>query len=113
MYKYVFLLIISVTIASTSQILLKKSANINYATKIKEYLNIYVIVAYSLLLLSTILTMLAYRGLQLSQGMVLEAISYILIPIGSYFIFKEKFTLKKTSGILLIIIGIIIFSLLG
>ncbi len=110
MSKNILLLLISVFIASISQILLKKSANKEYNKKMYEYLNIWVITAYFLLLLSTFLTMLAYRKLQLSQGMILETLSYILIPIFSYFIFNEKFTKRKIIGITTIIIGIIIFS---
>ena len=68
MSKNILLLLISVFIASISQILLKKSANKEYNKKMYEYLNIWVITAYFLLLLSTFLTMLAYRKLQLSPS---------------------------------------------
>ena len=39
MIKYILVFIISICISSTSQILLKKSANIERKSKIKEYLN--------------------------------------------------------------------------
>ena len=106
--KSVILFILSVCIASTSQILLKKSANQQYQSKWQEYLNKYVIGAYGLLFASTILTMLAYKNLNLSMGVMIESISYIIIAI--YFIFKEKITKRKQLGILLIIAGIIIAS---
>ena len=106
----VILFILSVCIASTSQILLKKSANQQYQSKWQEYLNKYVIGAYGLLFASTILTMLAYKNLNLSMGVMIESISYIIIAIASYFIFKEKITKSKQLGILLIIAGIIIAS---
>lgn len=110
---YSLILIISVIISSISQILLKKSATIVRENKIREYVNIFVISAYALLFISTFLTLIAYKKVQLSQGMVLEAVSYILIPIFSCFVFKEKITKRKIIGICTIIIGIIIFSSLG
>ena len=58
--------------------------------RIEEYLNVYVISSYGLLFVSTLLTLYAYTKVKLSTGIVLETISYILIPILSYFILKEK-----------------------
>ena len=52
------ILILSVFIASVSQILLKISANKTYSSRIREYLNVYVIFGYGLLFLSTLLTMI-------------------------------------------------------
>lgn len=108
--RSVVIFIISVCIASTSQLLLKKSANQEKKTKWQEYINAYVIVAYLLLFVSTMLTMLAYKNLNLSMGVVIESISYIIIAIASYFLFKEKITKNKVVGIVMIITGIIIAS---
>lgn len=110
MFKYVIIYIVSVVIASSSQILLKKSANIQRKSKIKEYLNIYVISSYLMLLISTFLTLFSYQKLRLSLGVVLETIGYILIPIFSYIFFREEIKKKQILGIILIISGIIIFS---
>lgn len=110
MIGYIAIFIVSVCISSTSQILLKKSAGIERKNKIKEYLNIYVIVAYGLLFLSTLLTMFAYKKINLSVGVVIEAIGYIIVAILSYFFIKEKFTKNKIIGIILIIIGVIVFG---
>lgn len=111
MIKYIIVFIISICIASVSQILLKKSANIKRTSKIKEYLNMYVISAYGLLVISTLLTMYAYKQINLSVGVVIEAIGYIMVAILSYFCIKEKFTKNKIIGIILIIIGVIIFAI--
>lgn len=109
--KSIILFIISVCISSTSQILLKKSANEEKQNKWQEYFNKYVISGYLLLFISTILTMLAYKSLNLSMGVMIESISYIIIAIASYFAFKEKITRNKLIGIILIITGIIIASI--
>lgn len=111
MIAYIILFIVSVCIASTSQILLKKSASIERENKIKEYMNIYVILAYGLLFLSTLLTMYAYKQINLSVGVVIEAIGYIIVALLSYFFMNEKFTKNKIIGIVLIIIGVIVFGI--
>ena len=49
---YVILLIVSVIVASFAQILLKKSSMITYSSRIREYLNLYVIVGYGMMFLS-------------------------------------------------------------
>ena len=114
MNSYVILSITSILVASISQIFLKKSSmKKEYKNRLYEYLNPLVISAYFLLLLSTVLTLFAYKGLKLSQGMMLESISYILINILSFLYFKEKMSLKKITGILCIISGIFIYSLIG
>ena len=67
------ILILSVFIASVSQILLKISANKTYSSRIREYLNVYVIFGYGLLFLSTLLTMIALKRVPLSWSPVVES----------------------------------------
>lgn len=67
-----------------------------------------VIGAYICFLGSSLLTTLAYRGVPLSLGPVLEATSYIYIVLLSRIFLKETITKKKVMGNLLIIIGILI-----
>ena len=74
---YVILLIISVAVASVSQIFLKISASEQHESMIKEYLNIKVIVGYGMMVLSTILTVLAFKGLDYKNGPIIESIGYI------------------------------------
>lgn len=108
---YWLLLISSVVIASFSQILLKKSARINYNSRIKEYLNIYVILGYSMMVVSTILTIFAYRGLDYKNGPVIESIGYILVMVLSLIFFNEKISKNKIIGNILILLGIFVFYL--
>lgn len=110
MIYWIFLLL-SVTIASFSQILLKKSAAKNHDSIIKEYLNPYVIIGYGMMVGSTILTILAYRGIEYKNGPVIESLGYILIMVLSYLFFKEPITKKKIIGNLLILLGVFVFYL--
>lgn len=103
--------ILSVVIASCSQILLKKGAMKKYDSFIREYLNVYVISGYFFMFASLFLTMIAYRGLNFMNVPVLEAIGYVLVPVFSYFFFKERLTKKKIAGIACILAGIFVYYL--
>ena len=109
-YKYVLIFLLSVFIASFSQILLKKSANKNYANEWKEYLNKYVVLAYFIFFISTILTIIAYKGIELKYGPIIESVGYIFILIMSKIFLDEKITKNKLLGIFLIIVGIFVFN---
>lgn len=109
MNGYYLLGILSVTIASFSQILLKKGAMKNYASVIREYLNPYVITGYAMMFCSVFLTMIAYQGLNFMNVPILESIGYILVPVLSYFFFHEKLTARKITGIGLILCGVLIY----
>lgn len=109
MNGYYALGILSVTIASFSQILLKKGAMRQYDSFIREYLNVFVISGYVLMFGSVFLTMIVYRGMDFMNVPVLEAVGYVLVPVLSYLFFREKLTKKKIMGILFILAGILVY----
>lgn len=109
MNGYYVLGLLSVTIASFSQILLKKGAMKQYDSFIKEYLNVFVISGYVMMFGSVFLTMIVYRGMDFMNVPVLEAVGYVLVPVLSYLFFKEKLTMKKILGIIFILVGIVIY----
>ena len=84
-----------------------------YDNPIKEYMNPLVIFAYVLFVGTTFLSIIAYRGIPLSMGPVLEATSYIYVTIFGVTIFKEKINGKKIMALLLIVAGICVYSFLG
>ena len=108
---FLLLALFSVVIASFSQVILKLGASKTYNSKIREYLNVYVITGYGMLFVSMIITVVVYSRLSYLSVPVIEAIGYVLVPILSYFIFKEKFTKRKLLGIVLILTGIVIYYL--
>jgi len=109
-YKHVLIFLLSVFIASFSQILLKKSANKNHANVWREYLNRRVVSAYFIFFISTILTIIAYKGIELKYGAVIGSVGYIFILIMSKIFLDEKISRKKILGVFLIIFGIFIFN---
>ena len=103
----------SVLISSISQILLKKSADKTYDSRLKEYLNPLVIIAYGMFFCSMMITMYCYRYVDVSAGPIFESAGYICVGVLGYIFLKEKFTAKKIIGMLLIMLGIVIFSFGG
>lgn len=110
---YSLFLLCGVFISAISQVMLKKAALKKYDNVVKEYLNPLVIFAYVLFVGTTFLSILAYRGIPLSMGPILEATSYIYVTIFGVKIFGEKINKQKMLALILIIAGIIIYSLLG
>ena len=110
---YVLLFLLSVFVSFCSQIALKKSANKKHESKIREIMNPLVLGAYICFFGASLLTVFAYRGVDLSWGPVLETTSYIYILILSAIFLKEKITKKKVLGNIIIIIGIGIYAFGG
>ena len=106
---YYLLAIISVIIASFSQILLKKGAMREYSSFLREYLNFFVITGYVMMFFSVFLTMIVYRGMEFMNVPVIESIGYVLVSGLSYLFFREKFTKNKVVGICVILCGIFIY----
>ena len=109
MSKYIILLVLAVVVSSVSQIILKKSASKTYDSVLKEYLNVYVITGYVLMVISTVLVVLGLKGVPYKNEPIIESLGYIFVMILSNRILKEKITKKKLIGNLLILIGIIIY----
>lgn len=108
---YFIIFFLSVFLSSVSQILLKISATILYENKWNEYLNPKVMIAYGIFLISSLMTILAYRGVPLSFGPILEASGYVWVTLLSYFILKEPVSKRKLTGIFVILVGILIAAI--
>lgn len=108
---YIIIFLCSVFLASISQILLKKSALKEHDSFIREYMNSFVIIAYIIFFFSTLITMMCYKHVALSLGVVLESAGYIFVSILSFIFLKETFTRRQLCGLVLILIGILICNL--
>ncbi len=112
-YFYAGFILLGTFISSVSQVLLKKSAERTYGSRLEEYLNPFVIIAYIIFFIATFLSILAYKEIPLSMGPVLEATSYIYVTLFGAKIFHEKIEHKKILALCLIISGICVYSLFG
>lgn len=110
---FFFLMILAQLIAAVSQLLLKKSAMNEHSGFISEYLNVFVIGGYALLLVSMVIVVFCYGGLGYLGVVVVEPISYVLVMLLSRLVFKEKLTASKLAGMALIVCGIAVFYLVG
>ncbi len=110
MIGYYLIVILGVLLASVSQILLKKSATVEHSSIITEYLNMRVICGYSLLALSLGLDLIAmHYGVLAKEVSSIEALSYLFVPVLSWFVFKERISKSKAFAIVLIMAGVIVF----
>ena len=96
---------------AVSQILLKQSSNIKYENKIREYLNFRVILSYGMFFLILLLNTWCYTKVEMRYGPVIDTAAYVFVLILSRLILKEKFTKGKILGNLIIIAGILIYTL--
>ena len=112
MIKLLFSLILlaGTFISAVAQILLKKSAGKEYESRIKEYLNPYVIISYAIFFAATFCTIIAYKEIPLSLGPILGASEYIFVAVLSKIILKEKISRQKVLGLAVIIAGIIVYA---
>lgn len=110
-----FLLLMAggVFISSISQILLKKSAQQNIEEKgfLKQYLNRLVIIGYLLLFAAMLIPFYTYTVVPLKYGAVIESLGYGFVMVLSAFFLKERITRKKLIGNIIIIAGVVVFSL--
>ncbi|MCF0104476.1 MAG: multidrug ABC transporter [Eggerthellaceae bacterium] len=108
---YSGILLFSAFISAVSQALLKMVAQKKHGSFIREYLNPIVVIAYAIFFISTLLTILAYKQVPLSMGSILESTNYLYVVVFTITIFKEKFNMGKVLALVIIIAGILIFSL--
>ncbi len=108
----VLILLLGVFISSVSQVMLKKAAQRDWPSRLREYLNPLVIGAYALFVGSTLLSVLAYRGLPLSLGPVFETTGYIWVTAFGITLFGERLNRKKLLALAMIVGGIILSAVL-
>ena len=105
--------VLAVFISACSQVLLKKEAMQEHESKIREYLNIRVALAYSIFIVATLLSIVAMRVIPLSLDSVIQTMGYIYVWFFGVKFFREKVSINKIIGMVMIIMGILIYSVFG
>ncbi len=111
MNSYMLLMFAGTFFTAVSQILLKQSAGKEYRHPVFEYLNWRVITAYGIFFGVLLLNTYAYTKVDMKYGPVIDSFAYVFILILSGLILKEKITGRKLLGNLIIIAGILIYTL--
>jgi uncharacterized membrane protein len=110
MYKYL-LICLAFTLAGAFGGLYFKKAATNSSSIIKIILSPHLYIGGVLYVIGAILNIIVLKELKYTVVMPLTSITYVWTIIISYFILKEKITVKKILGIILILIGAIILGL--
>lgn len=97
--------------SALSQILLKQSANQSHSGSLGEFLNWRVITAYIIFGLVLLANTCAYTRVPYRYGSIIDTFTYIFVLLLSHFWLKEKITRGKLLGNLIIVAGILIYSL--
>lgn len=106
------LVIISALIAVVSQMMLKQSARKEHANWWREYINVWVIGGYGLMVVSLIINLIAiHMGILAQEVSIIECINYLLIPLAAWMVFKEPITKRKMLAIGVIMVGVVVFFL--
>ncbi len=108
---YAMIYLAGIIISAFAQVLLKKSADTKRENIIKEYLNVKTICSYLVFFIATLLSVFAYKYLPLSYGPILGTLEYIFVAILGYLLLKEKIKRKKLVGLLIVLIGVFIYSI--
>ena len=90
--------------------LLKHGARQQYDTWWRQYANGWVIVGYVIMMSAMLMNIYAMsKGVRMQEVSIIEAMSYMFVPVLSFLCFKEKLTWSKIGAIGIIIIGVIVF----
>lgn len=111
MNKYMLLMLVCTVFSAVSQILLKQSANQEHESALKEYLNWRVITAYMIFGSVLLVNTYAYTQVDMKYGAVLDTFTYVFVLILSWLVLKEKITRGKLIGNLLIVAGVLIYTM--
>ena len=107
---------VSVSLAVVGQLLLKMGMlrmgnfSLSMSTVVQQYarilLNPLVIAGIISFALAMLVWLYVLSRLELSVAYPFVALNYVLILLGSYFLFRETITLHKMIGVVVIIIGV-------
>lgn len=107
---YYILVIVSVLAAAGAQMLLKQGSKKRYPTFIRQYLNPWVIGGYGIMGVSLLLNIFCLsHGVQVKEISIIESLSYLFVPLLSWFFFQESITWRKTGAIIVIMTGVAVF----
>lgn len=111
MWPYLLIMFAGTFFTAISQMLLKQSAGRPHKSWIFEYLNWRVMIAYGIAFSVLLLNTYAYTKVDMKYGAVIDTFSYVFVMALSYWILKEKFTRGQLIGNLMIIAGVMVYTL--
>ena len=111
MWFYLFILFVATFFTAISQVLMKQSAQREHRSWIFEYLNWRVITAYAISFGVLFSTTYAYTKVDMRFGPVIDTFTYVFVMLLSFLLLREKFTKGQLIGNLIIIAGVLIYTI--
>jgi len=106
----VAIFIAGVCLAAIGQVLMKKGATRGRSV-VRSFFDPFVITGYALMLVSTVTSTIALKVLPLKVTVTLLPLGYIVVVLLSVALLREKMRRHHVWGMLIILIGIVIFNL--
>lgn len=103
------IVLVNALLSAASQLMLKVSAGKTYPSRLREYLNPWVLGSYALLFGVTLLNMVALQYLSFLFVNVAVSTSYVFVVLFSRLLLKERITRSKWLGMCLVFAGILVF----
>ena len=107
---YYVLAVCAACLTAIGQVALKQFSLRMNGISIRRFLNSFFILSVCSFLMSFILSVIALRVLDFTVYYTLTSLNFAFIAILSAWFLNEKLDLYKISGILLIILGLVIFN---
>jgi drug/metabolite transporter (DMT)-like permease len=102
-------LIAVIVLTGVSQVLLKIGAK-QAKNHVSIFINPYTLTAYSLYLLTTLLTVYALRNIPLNMFYASTSLKFIFVAFLSRIVIGEKLNNRKLVAVSLIVVGVVVFS---
>lgn len=106
---YFIMLLAMTLLGSVAALFLKRASGVGGLLELIKNVNLYI--GGFFYLASAVLNIYVLRYLDFSIVLPLTSITYIWTMLLSHFILKEKITVKKIAGVMLIIVGAIAVSI--
>ncbi len=111
MLPYLLVMFAATFFSAAAQLLLKQSAGKKHKSVIYEYLNWRVILSYGISFSVLLLNTWAYTVVPMRYGAVIDTFTYVFVMVLSYLVLKEHFSRGQLIGNLIIITGILVYTL--
>ncbi len=115
MINYFYFIILTVLLNASAQLLIKKGVSLIYGKDFtlklffesldKVVLNPYIILGLICMTISMITHIISLSKFELSFAFPFISISYVIVFLGSFYLFDENLSLLRIFGLILIILG--------
>ena len=101
---------LSILFTGFAQVLLKAGAS-RRSSALRIFVDVRTLSGYGLMLIITVLNVYAMQKLQLKTMVAWISLTYVLVALLSWIVFKERFDRAKVCGTALVVVGLVVFSL--